>query len=630
MRFKKLLSVIVTAAVSVGGVSGVMPSSAELLGAVAADEDVFVSGLWEYVLVDGGVRVVKHDLDEQAEFKFDNIVTLPEKLDGKKVVSFAEGVFGEDKFTRMISVPDNTVEFDDDWLSGSQIRYIYYEDFQFYLSIDSRYLHLKKWSKKKTKNQNDFDEPVAVVVEETTSAVPLGDDVVYDLVIPEKVAGYTVRGLEYNALSKAVNIGRLTMPDTLTSLAKNDLMNSSITSVNIPKGVKGQSGKHLCPPVYGYKKSETDKNLWVIDEPAAEVVRKIFKLCIDGYGPVQIARILTEQGIPTPTAYALSQGRDNGRHNAKTYRWGANTIAHILERYEYCGHTVNFRTKMKSYKVHKIVYNPQDEWQIFENTQEPIISQQTFDLVQELRKHKRRPQRSEVVNPFAGMVYCADCGEKMYLSRRKNERPEQEHMRCSTYAKEQDKCTVHYIRTCVLNEIVLGELNKLLTMVRENENEFIQTAISNSIQRKSSELTKAKKTLKQAEKRIAELDKLFTRLYEDNVLGRLSDERFTMMSAGYEEEQAKLKATVAELITLIDGAEQKSSDVTAFLKVVHKYEHIEKLTPEIMHELIDKIIVHEPDKSSGKRVQDIEIHFRFDVAVSTISVETGKYGKKVA
>ena len=328
--------------------------------------------------------------------------------------------------------------------------------------------------------------------------------------------------------------------------------------------------------------------------------------------------------------YALLQGRDNGRHNAKTYCWGAQTIAHILERYEYCGHTVNFRTKMKSYKVHKIVYNPQEEWQIFENTQEPIITQQTFDLVQELRKHKRRPQRSEVVNPFAGMVYCADCGEKMYLSRRKNERPEQEHMRCSTYAKEQDKCTVHYIRTCVLNEIVLGELNKLLETINENEEEFINSAMNHSVQKKSSELTKAKKTIKQAEKRIAELDKLFTRLYEDNVLGRLSDERFTMMSAGYEEEQAKMKATVAELTAFVETAEQKSSDVTAFLKVVHKYEHIETLTPEIMHELIDKIIVHEPDKSSGKRVQDIEIHFRFDVAVTTISVETGKYVKKVA
>ena len=393
---------------------------------------------------------------------------------------------------------------------------------------------------------------------------------------------------------------------------------------------KGESGKHLCPPVYGYKKSETDKNLWVIDDTAAEVVRKIFKLCIDGYGPVQIARILTEQGIPTPTAYALSQGKETCHKNAKLHRWGANTICHILERLEYCGHTVNFRTRMKSYKVHKIVYNPQDEWQIFENTQEPIISQQEFDLVQELRKNKRRPQKIEVVNPFSGMVYCADCGAKMYLSRRKNERPEQEHMRCSTYAKEQNKCTVHYIRTCVLNEIVLGELNKLLATVRENEDEFIKTAMNNSVQKKSSELTKARKTLKQAEKRIAELDRLFTRLYEDNVLGKISDERFAMMSVGYDDEQKKLKAIAAEITALIDSAEQKSSDVTAFLGVVHKYEYIEKLTPEIMHELIEKIIVHEPDKSSGKRVQQIDICYRFDVATSSVEVETGQYGKKTA
>lgn len=393
---------------------------------------------------------------------------------------------------------------------------------------------------------------------------------------------------------------------------------------------KGQSGKHLCPPVYGYKKSDTDKNLWVIDEPAAEVVRKIFKLCIDGYGPVQIARILTEQGIPTPTAYALAQGKETCHKNAKLHRWGANTICHILERLEYCGHTVNFKTHMKSYKVHKIVYDPQEDWLIFENTQEPIISQQTFDLVQELRKNKRRPQRCEVVNPFAGMVYCADCGEKMYLSRRKNERPEQEHMRCSTYAKEQDKCTVHYIRTCVLNEIVLGELNKLLETVKSNEDKFIQTAMSSSVQRKSSELAKAKKSLKQAEKRIAELDKLFTRLYEDNVLGRLSDERFETMSKGYEDEQAKLKVTATELRAYVDTAEQKSSDVTAFLKLVQKYEHIETLTPEIMHELIEKIVVHAPDKSRGKRTQQIDIYYRFDVAASSVEVETGHYEKKTA
>lgn len=392
---------------------------------------------------------------------------------------------------------------------------------------------------------------------------------------------------------------------------------------------KGQSGKHLCPPIYGYRKSDTDKDLWVIDEVAADVVRKIYRLCIDGYGPVQIARILTEQGIPTPTAYAISQGKNPNNKNARLHRWGANTICHILEKPEYIGHTVNFRTHMKSYKVHKIVYNPEEDFMIFENTHEPIVTKQEFELVQELRKNKRRPQKSDVVNPFAGIVYCAECGERMYLSRRKNERPEQEHMRCSTYAKEQDKCTVHYIRTCVLNEIVLGELNKLLATVKADEDEFLQTAMNNSVQKKSSEITKAKKTVKQAEKRIAELDKLFTRLYEDNVLGKLSDERFTMMSTAYEEERQKLKATVSELTALIDASEKKSSDVTAFLEIVRKYEHITRLTPEIMHELIEKIVVHEADKSSGKRVQQIDIYYRFDVAISSVTTETGKYGKRL-
>lgn len=393
---------------------------------------------------------------------------------------------------------------------------------------------------------------------------------------------------------------------------------------------KGESGKHLCPPIYGYKYSDADKNLWVIDDEPAEVVRKIYRLCIDGYGPTQIARILTEQGIPTPTAYTLAQGKSSCHKNAKTHRWGTQTICHILEKPEYLGHTVNFRTRMKSYKVKKIVYNPQEEWQIFENTHEPIITQQEFDLVQELRKGKRRLQRFDKVNAFSGMVYCADCGEKMYLSRRKNERPEQEHMRCSTYAKEGDKCTVHYIRTCVLREIVLGEINKLLATVKADEDEFIKVAMSNSVQKQSSEVSKAKRSLKQAEKRISELDKLFTRLYEDNVLGRISDERFATMSTGYEDEQRALKTTADELRAFIDDAEKKSSDVTSFVELVRKYEHIEELTPEIVHELIEKIDVHEADKSSGKRVQQIDIYFRFDVAVTSIETETWKYGRKTA
>lgn len=393
---------------------------------------------------------------------------------------------------------------------------------------------------------------------------------------------------------------------------------------------KGQSGKHLSNPIYGYKHSETDKNLWVIDEEAAEVVRKIFHLCIDGYGPSKIARILTQEGIPTPTAYALSQGRDNGHKNAKLHRWGSETIAHILEKAEYCGHTVNFRTHVKSYKNKKRVDNPKEDWLIFENTHEPIITQQEFDLVQELRKNKRRPTKHEEVNPFSGICYCADCGRKMYLCRAKSLTADQEHLKCGTYANDKDECTAHFIRTIVLKEIILGELNKMVAFVKENEDKFVQAAMDNSARKQSSELAKSRKKLKEAEKRIAELDRLFTRLYEDNVSGKISDERFAVMSAGYEEEQKNLRTTVAELTAYIDNAEQKSADVTAFIRAVQKYEHIETLTPEIMHELIDRIVVHEADKSSGKRIQDIEIHFRFDVAVSTISVETGKYGKKVA
>lgn len=391
---------------------------------------------------------------------------------------------------------------------------------------------------------------------------------------------------------------------------------------------KGQSGKHLSNPIYGYKHSETDKNLWLIDDEAAEVVRKIFHLCIDGYGPAQIARILTEQGIPTPTAYALSQGRDNGHKNVKLHRWGNETIAHILEKAEYCGHTVNFRTHVKSYKNKKRVDNPKEDWLIFENTHEAIITQQEFDLVQELRKNKRRPTKHEEVNPFSGICYCADCGKKMYLCRATSLTEDQEHLKCSTYSSDKDACSAHFIRTVVLNEIVLNELNKLLVMVKEHEDEFLKAAMDNSVQKQSSELAKAKKALKQAEKRIIELDRLFTRLYEDNVSGKISDERFAVMSEGYENEQKILKASVTDLTAYIETAEQKSADVTTFISVVQKYERITELTPEIMHELIEKIVVHAPDKSSGHRTQQIDIYYRFDVAVSTAVADSMKYDKK--
>ena len=391
---------------------------------------------------------------------------------------------------------------------------------------------------------------------------------------------------------------------------------------------KGQSGKPLSQPIYGYKASEEDKHHWIIDDEAANVVRHIYELCIEGYGPTKIANILTSEGIPTPTAHTLAQGRNPINKNANLKKWDSRTVSGILDKAEYAGHTVNFRTHTKSYKIKKTIRNPKEDWIIFENTHEPIVTQQQFDLVQELRKNKRRQQRQETPNPFSGICYCADCGKKMYLCRSTRLSDDQEHLKCSTYALDKHNCTAHYIRTIVLKELVINEINKLLNIVMNNEDEFVKAAMNNSVTKHSSELFKAKKALNQANKRITEIDRLFTRLYEDNVSGKISDERFTMMSEKYEDEQKKLKADVAELNKFIETAEQKYADVNSFIKVVQKYDHITELTPTIIHELIEKIVIHAADNSRGYRTQKIEIHFRFGVAVATAVADSREYDKK--
>ncbi len=392
---------------------------------------------------------------------------------------------------------------------------------------------------------------------------------------------------------------------------------------------KGQSGKPLTTiPPYGYKKSEKDKNVWEIDEEAAEVVRRIFQLCIDGYGPQQIAKKLTADKILIPTAYSNVKGYANVKVPKDTTFWCDSTVVRILERMEYVGHTVNFKTRKKSYKNKKQVKNPKSEWQIFENTHPAIISQHDFDLVQELRKNKRRIQKCEEVNPFSGMVYCADCGRKMYLCRSTALTAEQEHLKCSTYAKRKDECSAHFIRTVVLKELVLSELRKITTYVREHEEEFVELAMQNSKQKQSAELKAAKKRLAQSEKRISELDKLFTWLYEDNVSGKISDERFEMMSKNYETEQKELRQVVSELTAFVQASEQKNADTAQFIGIVRKYSEIPKLTPEIMHEFIEKIVVHAPDKSSGHRTQQIDICFRSNVMTATVTADSMVYDKK--
>ena len=391
---------------------------------------------------------------------------------------------------------------------------------------------------------------------------------------------------------------------------------------------KGQSGKPLGKPPYGYRKSKTDKNVWEIDEEAAKVVRRIFQLCIDGYGPQQIAKKLTADKILIPTAYSSMKGYTNVKALKDTTFWWDSTVVHILERMEYAGHTVNFKTSKKSYKNKKKVDNPRWEWQIFENTHPAIISQHDFDLVQELRKNKRRLQKHQEVNPFSGIVCCADCGQKLYLCRSYSLTAEQEHMKCSTYAKRREDCSAHFIRTSVLEQLVLPELRKVTKYVREHEEEFVELAIQNSKQKQSAELKAAKKRLDRSEKRVLELNKLFARLYEDNISGKISDEIFEMMSKNYEAEQKELKQIIPELSRFMKEGERKNTDTAQFIGIVRKYSDIPKLTSEIMHEFIEKIVVHAPDKSSGHRTQQIDICFRFNVLTATVTADRAVYGKK--
>ena len=367
----------------------------------------------------------------------------------------------------------------------------------------------------------------------------------------------------------------------------------------------GKSGKPLSVnPPFGYKKSSTDKNQWEIDEPAAAIVRRIFQMCIDGLGPTQIAKRLTAEGIPTPTK--------------KAAHWSKTTVKGILSRMEYAGHTVNFKTEQKSYKNRKRQPTSPENQKIFRDTHEPIVSQEEFDLVQKIREQRIRPQKIAEVNPFSGMVYCADCGARLHLNRGKT--VTNEHMKCGSYSSDFQRCTAHYIRTAVLHEVVLAEVNKLLRTVQAHEQDFVQAAMESAQSGHSAELKQAQKTLRQNTKRIADLDRLFARLYEDNVSGKISDERFRRLSAGYEDEQRQLKQESAALRTFIEAKEQKSADVVNFVEIVRQYDRIETLTPELMHELIDRIEVHEPDNSAGHRVQRIEIYFRFRVAQAGAAV----------
>ena len=380
---------------------------------------------------------------------------------------------------------------------------------------------------------------------------------------------------------------------------------------------KGNAGKHLAThPPLGYKKDPNDKEKWVIDERGAKTVREIFSLCMNGYGPTQIARILTERKIDTPVVYFHKHGLPTpAKLREDSEIWDQKSVARILENVEYTGCTVNFKTYKKSYKSKKRIKLPQEDWLIFENTQEVIIDRQTFDSVQKIRQCKRRPSRMGEMSSLSGMVYCADCGERMYLCRCTTMK-QAEYFNCSTYRKKKKNlCTSHQITVKAVETLLLDDLKRTLRFAQSQKEEFLRMLEENSEVKTKQEIKENLRELSAAEERIKALDKIIQSLYEDKVAGILSEERYLKLSDTYETEQADLTEKAQMLKAEIEKDKKEKDEILDFLCLVEKYSSIEELTPEIIRSFVDRIIVHEKRKENGHYRQEIEIVYNFIGAV---------------
>ena len=373
---------------------------------------------------------------------------------------------------------------------------------------------------------------------------------------------------------------------------------------------KGMSGAPLTTnPPFGYLKDPEDKNSWIVDEDAAKIVRQIFAWCVDGLGPTQIAKRLKAAKVLTPTEHWLSIGRNCSKPPAVPYNWCSATVADILGKQEYCGDTVNFRSTRKSFKNKKKIERPPEEWKIFKDTHPAIIDREVFDLVQELRKHRRRPTKSGIVSPFSGLLYCADCGEKLYYSFSNNYKREQAYFFCSSYRKNSDVCSAHYIREKVVDQLVLESMQRIMLNVQVFEKEFARKQMACYTEEKKKQLAAKRRELEKAQKRIAEIDTLIQKIYEDNASGKLSDERHMTLSTSYEAEQQMLKAAVPEMQAYLETETDKAVNLQQFIRKVKKITELKALTPELIHEFVEKIVVYAPKYLDGKRIQIVDIHY---------------------
>ena len=395
--------------------------------------------------------------------------------------------------------------------------------------------------------------------------------------------------------------------------------------------VKGESGKPTTNcAIYGYKKMPGDKYSWYIDEEAAEVVRRIFRLTIEGKGPYDIARILYDDKVETPAVYFGKQNKGIWKSKEEfpnPYNWSGYIVGSILSKPEYMGHTVNFRSHKQSYKDKNPVMNPKEEWLIFEDTHEAIVDKETWELAQKLRKTPRRHDTLGEANPLTGLLFCADCGAKMTNHRSRggteNNPYPSDFYDCSSYTLAHQKrthaCSGHYIRTKALRELILETVRTASTFAITNPDEFMEKVRSASQIRQAEAAKETKRKLNKDRKRITELDNIIKKLYETFAVGRISDERFDSLLAEYETEQKALVASVAEAEQRLSCFEEDTDRAEQFLSLAKKY---------MINEFNDKIIVHSPEKIDGDRVQEVEIYLkfigRFDLPEPELTAEEAK------
>lgn len=395
---------------------------------------------------------------------------------------------------------------------------------------------------------------------------------------------------------------------------------------------KGMSGAHLTNHcIYGYKKDPNDKNHWIIDEEAAEVVRRIYRMAIEGKGPYETARILALEKIERPSYYLAQRGMGNHKSNynsTEPYAWRGNTISDILSKPEYMGHTVNFRTYKESYKDKRSKATPKEDLVIFEDTQEAIIDKETWERVQSLRKTIRRTDTIGEANPLTGLMFCADCGAKMYNHRGKvgkardwagrpngKRRPDRDEYNCSRYDLGNQRydtyCTTHLIRTVVVNELLLEAIKEVCNYAQNNEAAFIEQVCSASGERQKKAIKTIRQRKQRSEKRADELSRLIRKLYEDNVNGKLSDKLFEQMLHDFELELDGLNTSITQDQQELDRISSESVNAEKFIALVKRYTDFSELTPAMINEFIEKILVHQAEGKGASRTQEIEIFFNF-------------------